>query len=126
MAETKPKKKPADKKAAARTETVAAPTETVAAAPAPSAPLPSGAKVPGRKERRGVVVSDRMERTIVVRIDSLRKHPLYHKPVRRSTKLHAHDHGNAAHVGDTVRVVECRPLSKTKRWRLVEILERAK
>lgn len=84
------------------------------------------AKVPGRKERRGVVVSDAMDKTIVVRIDVIEKHQLYGKVVRRSTKLHAHDEHNAAGKGDVVRVVETRPLSATKRWRLLEILEKAK
>ena len=83
-------------------------------------------KVPGRKERRGVVVSDAMDKTIVVRIDVAQKHERYGKVVRRSSKLHAHDERNAAGVGDLVRVVETRPLSATKRWRLLEILEKAK
>jgi len=83
-------------------------------------------KVPGRKERRGVVVSDAMDKTIVVRIDVAQKHERYGKVVRRSSKLHAHDEQNAAGVGDLVRVVETRPLSATKRWRLLEILEKAK
>lgn len=79
-----------------------------------------------RKVRTGVVVSDAMEKTVVVRIASSVRHPLYRKIVRRSTKLKAHDEGRQAHVGDTVRIVETRPLSKTKRWRVVEVLERAK
>lgn len=83
-------------------------------------------KVPGRKERRGIVVSDAMDKTIVVRIDVSQKHERYGKVVRRSTKLHAHDEQNTAGVGDLVRVVETRPLSATKRWRLLEILEKAK
>jgi small subunit ribosomal protein S17 len=83
-------------------------------------------KVPGRKERRGVVISDAMDKTIVVRIDVAQKHERYGKVVRRSTKLHAHDEQNAAGVGDLVRVVETRPLSATKRWRLLEVLEKAK
>ena len=83
-------------------------------------------KVPGRKERRGIVVSDAMDKTIVVRIDVTQKHERYGKVVRRSSKLHAHDEQNAAGVGDLVRVVETRPLSATKRWRLLEILEKAK
>jgi small subunit ribosomal protein S17 len=76
-----------------------------------------------RKTRTGVVVSDK---TVVVRIDRSFRHPLYDKTVRRSKKLAAHDESNEAHVGDRVRVVETRPLSKTKRWRLVEIVEKAK
>jgi small subunit ribosomal protein S17 len=79
-----------------------------------------------RKVRTGVVVSDGMEKTVVVRISSQVRHPLYGKIVRRSTKLKAHDEGLDAHVGDTVRIVETRPLSKTKRWRVVEVVERAK
>jgi small subunit ribosomal protein S17 len=83
-------------------------------------------KVPGRKERRGVVVSHAMDKTIVVRIDVSQKHQRYGRVVRRSTKLHAHDERNAAGAGDLVRIVETRPLSATKRWRLLEILEKAK
>ena len=83
-------------------------------------------KVPGRKERRGIVVSDAMDKTVVVRIDVAQKHERYGKVVRRSSKLHAHDEQNAAGVGDLVRVVETRPLSATKRWRLLEVLEKAK
>lgn len=79
-----------------------------------------------RKVRTGVVVSDKMDRTVLVRIDRKVRHPLYKKIVRRTTRLAAHDEENAAHVGDTVRVVETRPLSKTKRWRVVEIVERAR
>ena len=79
-----------------------------------------------RKVRVGVVVSDAMDKTVVVRIDRQVRHPLYGKTIRRSSKLTAHDEANDAHVGDTVRVTETRPLSKTKRWRLVEVVERAK
>ena len=79
-----------------------------------------------RKVRTGIVVSDGMDKTVVVRIDRAFRHPLYGKTVRRSKKLAAHDEANEAHVGDRVRVVETRPLSKSKRWRLVEIVERAK
>jgi small subunit ribosomal protein S17 len=79
-----------------------------------------------RKIRTGRVVSDAMDKTVVVRIASQVKHPLYGKIVRRSTKLKAHDESNDAHVGDLVRIVETRPLSRTKRWRLVEVVERAK
>jgi small subunit ribosomal protein S17 len=82
--------------------------------------------VAGRKTRQGVVVSDAREKTITVRIDTARPHPIYKKTVRRSSKLHAHDEENAARAGDVVRVMESRPLSKLKRWRLVEIIERAK
>ena len=131
-------RKPAAKKAAAKK---AAPKKTAAkkvAAPAKPVKKISAArskakaerkapeKVPGRKERRGVVVSDSMDKTIVVRIDVAQKHERYGKVVRRSSKLHAHDEQNAAGVGDLVRVVETRPLSATKRWRLLEVLEKAK
>ena len=79
-----------------------------------------------RQERRGVVVSDAMDKTIVVKVDTVKAHPRYKKVVRRSTKFHAHDEQNAAKVGDLVRIVETRPLSKTKNWRLAEIVEKAK
>ena len=79
-----------------------------------------------RKERRGVVVSDAMDKTVVVRVDILKPHPKYHKMMRRSIKLHAHDEANEAKVGDIVRVVETRPLSKSKHWRVAEILEVAR
>jgi small subunit ribosomal protein S17 len=79
-----------------------------------------------RQERRGVVVSDAMDKTIVVKVESIRAHPRYKKVIRRSIKFHAHDEQNAAHVGDIVRIVETRPLSKTKNWRLAEIVEVAK
>jgi len=79
-----------------------------------------------RKVRTGVVVSEAMDKTVVVRIDRQVRHPRYEKAVRRSSKLAAHDEQNDAKVGDTVRVAETRPLSKRKRWRVVEIVERAK
>ncbi len=79
-----------------------------------------------RKVRTGVVVSDAMDKTVVVRIASQMRHPMYGKTVRRTTRLKAHDDANDAHVGDTVRIVETRPLSKTKRWRVVQVVERAK
>ena len=79
-----------------------------------------------RQERRGVVVSDAMDKTIVVKVETIRAHPRYKKVVRRSTKLHAHDESNTAKVGDVVRVVETRPVSKTKSWRLAEVVEEAK
>lgn len=79
-----------------------------------------------RKVRTGVVVSDAMDKTVMVRIDRQVRHALYGKTVRRSSKLAAHDETNDAHVGDTVRVMETKPLSKSKRWRVVEIVERAK
>ena len=79
-----------------------------------------------RKERVGVVVSDKMDKTIVVEIRTRVKHPLYGKIMNRTTKLKAHDENNECGVGDTVRVMETRPLSKEKHWRLVEIIEKAK
>lgn len=79
-----------------------------------------------RKIRIGLVVSDSMEKSIIVRIDRKMKHPLYNKTVLRSSKLYAHDVKNEARVGDTVRLMETRPLSKTKRWRLMDIVEKAK
>jgi small subunit ribosomal protein S17 len=79
-----------------------------------------------RKERRGVVISDAMDKTVVVRVDIVKPHPKYHKMLRRSIKLHAHDEANSSKVGDIVRLVETRPLSRTKRWRVAEIVEVAK
>ncbi|MBQ3761307.1 MAG: 30S ribosomal protein S17 [Clostridia bacterium] len=79
-----------------------------------------------RKERVGVVVSDKMDKTIVVAIRTRVKHPLYGKIMNRTTKLKAHDENNECGIGDTVRVMETRPLSKEKHWRLVEIVEKAK
>jgi small subunit ribosomal protein S17 len=82
---------------------------------------------PGRRqERRGVVVSDKGDKTIVVSVDVTKLHPRYKKVVRRSRKFHAHDEQNSAAVGDVVRIVETRPLSRTKNWRLAEIVEKAK
>lgn len=78
------------------------------------------------QERRGVVVSSEMDKTIVVRVETLKAHRKYKKIIRRSTKFHAHDERNEAKVGDVVRIVETRPLSKTKHWRLAEIVEEAK
>ena len=79
-----------------------------------------------RKVRTGIVVSDKMDKTVLVQIEQKKRHPTYGKIVRRSSKLAAHDEANDAHVGDTVRVMETRPLSKSKRWRVIEIVERAK
>ena len=79
-----------------------------------------------RKERVGVVVSNKMEKSILVAIQRQVKHPIYGKFVKKTTKLMAHDENNDAHEGDTVRIMETRPLSKRKRWRLVEVMERAK
>jgi ribosomal protein uS17 len=89
--------------------------------------LPKPEHVRGaRQERRGVVVSNAMDKTIVVRVETLKAHRRYKKIIRRSTKFHAHDERNEANVGDLVRIVETRPLSKTKRWRLAEVVEAAK
>jgi small subunit ribosomal protein S17 len=79
-----------------------------------------------RKSRRGYVVSDKMDKTIVVEVEDRVKHPLYGKVIRRTSKVKAHDEGNTAGIGDLVLISETRPLSATKRWRLVEILEKAK
>ena len=79
-----------------------------------------------RQERRGVVVSAAMDKTIVVRVDVVKAHPRYKKVVRRSQRFHAHDEQNQAKAGDIVRIVETRPLSKTKNWRLAEVVEAAK
>ena len=79
-----------------------------------------------RKTRTGKVVSDKMDKTIVVAVENHVKHPLYNKIVKRTYKLKAHDENNECNIGDTVKVMETRPLSKDKRWRLVEIVERVK
>lgn len=79
-----------------------------------------------RKVRLGTVVSDKMNKTIVVRIDRTMRHPLYERIIRTNSKLYAHDEKNDAHMGDLVRVMETRPLSAQKRWRLIEVIERAK
>jgi len=79
-----------------------------------------------RKEKIGVVVSDKMEKSIIVAVKRKVKHPIYGKFVNKTTKFHAHDESNTCNIGDTVRIMETRPLSKTKCWRLVEIIERAK
>ncbi len=79
-----------------------------------------------RKVREGYVVSDKMDKTIVVALEDRKKHPLYGKVMRSTTKVKAHDEANTAGVGDRVQIMETRPLSATKRWRLVEILEKAK
>src|SRR6185436_7851606 len=82
---------------------------------------------PGKpKVRQGIVVSAKADKTIVVRVDIARRHKRYHKILRSSITLHVHDESNDANAGDTVRVQECRPMSRTKRWRLLDVLERAK
>jgi small subunit ribosomal protein S17 len=126
-------KKPAAKaapKAAAKPAAKAAPK-----AAAPKAAKPKVAKAPKvvkevergyRKTRRGYVVSDKMDKTIVVLVEDRKKHPLYGKVMRLSKKIKAHDENNSAGIGDLVVIDETRPLSATKNWRLVEILEKAK
>ena len=79
-----------------------------------------------RKERIGIVTSDKMEKTITVAVERREKHPIYGKFVKKTTKFSAHDEKNDCGIGDTVKIMETRPLSKNKRWRLVEIIERAK
>ena len=79
-----------------------------------------------RKTRTGVVSSNKMDKTIVVAIERKVKHPLYGKFVKKSTKFHAHDEKNECSIGDTVKIMETRPISKTKRWRLVEVVEKVK
>ena len=79
-----------------------------------------------KKEFIGIVKSDKMEKTIVVSIETLKLHPLYKKYVKRAKRVKAHDEKNEAKIGDRVRVIECRPISKEKCWKLVEIIERAK
>ena len=94
---------------------------------APAAATPPRERQPGaQKTRQGIVVSDRADKTITVRIDIARRHRRYDKIVRTSRRLHAHDERNDAHIGDTVIVRESRPLSRSKHWRLVEVVERAK
>ena len=79
-----------------------------------------------RKERIGLVVSDKMQKSITVAVSRRVKHPIYGKFVNKTTKFHAHDEDNTCNIGDTVKIMETRPLSRTKCWRLVEVLERAK
>jgi small subunit ribosomal protein S17 len=85
-----------------------------------------GVKRGYRKTRQGVVTSDSMDKTIVVTITTLKPHPLYGRTLRRSRKFKAHDESNDCHVGDTVEIMECRPISREKCWRLVRVVERAK
>ncbi|NLP18417.1 MAG: 30S ribosomal protein S17 [Firmicutes bacterium] len=83
-------------------------------------------KTNGRKVRYGTVVSDKMEKTIVVEVQSIVRHPLYKRTMKRTTKLKAHDENNSCRIGDRVKVVSTRPLSKSKRWRLAQIIQKAK
>jgi small subunit ribosomal protein S17 len=107
-----------------RTRRAQAKAKATAATTEPTAPR---ARTQGtQKVRQGVVISDKADKTITVRIDTARRHRRYDKIVRTSRTLHAHDESNEAHIGDTVVVREARPLSATKRWRLVQVIERAK
>jgi small subunit ribosomal protein S17 len=128
--EKKPAAKPAAKGAAPK-----AAAKPAAKAAAPKASKPKTPKAPKeikevergyRKSRRGYVVSDKMDKTIVVLVEDRKKHPLYGKVMRLSKKIKAHDENNSAGIGDLVQIDETRPLSATKNWRLVEILEKAK
>ena len=131
-------KKPAAKTAAKPAAKAAAPkaaAKPAAKAAAPKATKPKTPKAPKeikevdrgyRKSRRGYVVSDKMDKTIVVLVEDRKKHPLYGKVMRISKKIKAHDELNTAGIGDLVQIDETRPLSATKNWRLVEILEKAK
>ena len=118
------------KAAAARTRRRAKEKEKRAAARAaspPAPPLEGKQHGPGRpKVRQGVVTSAKADKTIVVRVDVTRRHRMYKKIIRESTTLHAHDERNDANEGDLVRVMESRPTSRTKRWRLTEVLERSR
>ncbi|MGI5950823.1 MAG: 30S ribosomal protein S17 [Brooklawnia sp.] len=87
---------------------------------------PTEAKRAGRKVREGLVVSDKADKTIVVEVSDRVKHPLYGKVMTQTSRLHAHDENNDCGVGDRVRIMETRPLSATKRWRLIEIIEKAR
>ena len=125
-----------EKKPAAKTAAKPAAKKPAAAKPAaPKAAKPKTPKAPKeikevergyRKSRRGYVVSDKMDKTIVVLVEDRKKHPLYGKVMRLSKKIKAHDENNSAGIGDLVLINETRPLSATKNWRLVEILEKAK
>ena len=128
-------KKPAAKKPAAKAAAPKAAAKPAAKAAPKAAAKPKVAKAPKeikevsrgyRKSRRGYVVSDKMDKTIVVLVEERKKHPLYGKVMRLSKKIKAHDEQNTAGIGDLVLINETRPLSATKNWRLVEILEKAK
>ncbi|HEY8454280.1 MAG TPA: 30S ribosomal protein S17 [Actinopolymorphaceae bacterium] len=102
-------------------------SDTAQQGAAQAAKTPRGQKPRGRrKTREGVVISDKMDKTVVVQVEDRVKHPLYGKVIRRTSKLKAHDEQNQCSVGDRVFLMETRPLSRTKRWRVVEILEKAK
>ncbi|MFJ6651249.1 30S ribosomal protein S17 [Microbacterium sp. NPDC091313] len=124
MAETTEKKAPARKPAAKKAAAVETPQVEGHESAAHDV---RDANARGyRKSRRGYVVSDKMDKTIVVEVEDRVKHPLYGKVIRRTSKVKAHDEGNTAGIGDLVVINETRPLSATKRWRLVEIVEKAK
>jgi small subunit ribosomal protein S17 len=121
------RKRKAVSRRARRLQERAKAAERRAAAPAPEPLAPVHAPVEGtRRIRQGIVVSDKAAKTITVRIDVARRHRRYEKIVRSSSTLHAHDENNDAHEGDTVRVIESRPLSRSKRWALVDVVERAR
>jgi small subunit ribosomal protein S17 len=121
------RKRKAVRRRARRLQERAKAAERRAAAPALEPLAPVHAPVEGRRRmRQGIVISDKAEKTITVRIDVARRHRRYEKIVRSSSTLHAHDENNDAHEGDTVRVIESRPLSRSKRWALVDVLERAR
>ena len=128
MAETTEKKAAPKKAAPKKAEAVAVEAvETASAGHESSAHDVRDVDARGyRKSRRGYVVSDKMDKTIVVEVEDRVKHPLYGKVIRRTSKVKAHDESNSAGIGDLVLINETRPLSATKRWRLVEILEKAK
>jgi small subunit ribosomal protein S17 len=121
------RKRKAVRRRARRLQERAKAAERRAAAPAAEPLPPVHAPVEGaRRVRQGIVVSDKAEKTITVRIDVARRHRRYEKIVRSSSTVHAHDESNDAHEGDIVRVIESRPLSRSKRWALVDVLERAR
>jgi small subunit ribosomal protein S17 len=121
------RKSKAGRRRARRLQERAKAAERRAAAPAPEPLAPVHAPVEGRRRmRQGIVISDKAAKTITVRIDVARRHRRYEKIVRSSSTLHAHDENNDAHEGDVVRVIESRPLSRSKRWALVDVLERAR
>ena len=135
MADEKKAAAKAAPKAAVKAAPKAAPKAAAPKATKPKVAKPKVAKAPkeikvvergDRKSRRGYVVSDKMDKTIVVLVEDRKKHPLYGKVMRVSTKVKAHDENNTAGIGDLVLISETRPLSSTKNWRLVEILEKAK
>jgi small subunit ribosomal protein S17 len=124
--ETPPKpRKPKAKKTERKPKPKGAPAASRERKPIVRRPKPEHTRG-RRKERRGVVVSSAMDKTIVVRVDTVKPDRRYKKVLRRSSKFHAHDEENVAHVGDVVRIVETRPVSKTKHWRLAEVVEQAR